>query len=48
MDSSLGFEVKIHMIFSFIYKVNRRVEVGTYIVLGVFENYYNKWNKKKE
>ena len=43
-DVSSGFEVKRHMIFSSTYKVNMRVEVVTYRVLGVFENYYNKWN----
>ena len=43
-DGSLGLEVKRHMIFSYIYKFNRRVEVGTERVFGVLEKYYNKWN----
>ena len=45
-DESLGFEVKRHMDFSSTYKFNRRVEVVTYRVLGIFEKYYNKWNLK--
>ena len=36
--------MKMHIIFSSTYKVNRRVEIVTYIVLVMFENYYNKWN----
>ena len=35
-DEILGFEVKRHMIFCSTYKVNRRIEVSTYRVLGVF------------